>query len=252
MGKISKEITTRHRDKAGECQINKFDLNLMVEHPSIVMIGKRGSGRSWVVRAILQFFSKKVPVGIIISPTDKMSSFYSKFIPDTYIYYTFQSETIERLLSRQKDIIKMQKERQKDGKDTNTGTFIVMDDCLSLEGNWEKDPVISELLFNGRDYHIMYILTMQFPLEIKPEIRCNFDYIFLLAEDSLGNQKKIYEHYASMFPNFDAFRQVFVQLTADFGSMVIANKEVRNNFLEKVYFYKAPACGDFNGLLGGG
>jgi hypothetical protein len=41
-------------------------------------------------------------------------------------------------------------------------------------------------------------------------------------------------------------------LTADFGSMVIVNRGVRNNFLEKVYYYKAPACGDFDGLIGGG
>ena len=251
MSSNSKEITIRHRGKAGECPINEFDLNSMVDHPSIVMIAKRGSGKSWVVRAILQFFSKKVPVGIIISPTDRMSSFYSKFIPYTYIYYTFQSETIERLLTRQKDIIKRQKERQKDGKDTNTRTFIVMDDCLSSKGDWAKDPAISELLFNGRHYHIMYILTMQFPLGIKPELRCNFDYVFLLADDTVGNQKRIYEHYAGMFPNFEAFRQVFVQLTADFGSMVIVNRGVRNNFLEKVYYYKAPSCGDFDGLIGG-
>jgi hypothetical protein len=204
------------------------------------MIAKRGSGKSWVVRAILQFFSKKVPVGIIISPTDRMSSFYSKFIPDTYIYYTFQSETIERMLNRQKDIIKRQKERQKDGKDTNTRTFIVMDDCLSSKGDWAKDPAISELLFNGRHYHIMYILTMQFPLGITPELRSNFDYIFLLAEDYISNQKRIYMHYAGMFPDFDSFRQVFMSLTDDFGAMVIVNKGARGSALEKIFWYKSP------------
>jgi hypothetical protein len=247
-----KEITINHRGKTGGCNINEFDLNTMVDHPSIVMIAKRGSGKSWVVRAILQHFSRKVPVGIIISPTDRMSSFYADFIPDTYIYFKFESETIERLLSRQKNIIKKQKERKKMGKETNTRSFIVMDDCLGSKGDWAKDPFISELLFNGRHYHIMYILTMQFPLGIKPELRCNFDYIFLLADDTVSNQKRIFEHYAGAFPNFEAFRQVFIQLTADYGSMVIVNRGVRDNFLEKIYYYKAPNCTDFKGLIGGG
>jgi hypothetical protein len=246
-----KEITINHRGKTGECPINEFDLNQMVDHPSIVMIAKRGSGKSWVVRAILQHFSKKVPVGIIISPTDRMSSFYADFIPDSYIYYEFKPDTIERMLDRQKDIIKRQKERRKEGKETNTRAFIVMDDCLSSKGEWAKDPAVSELLFNGRHYHIMYILTMQFPLGIKPELRCNFDYVFLLADDTVSNQKRIFEHYAGMFPNFEAFRQVFVQLTADFGSMVIVNRGVRNNFLEKVFFYKAPSS-KIEGFIGGG
>jgi hypothetical protein len=247
----SKEITINHRGTKGECPINEFDLNQMVDHPSIVMIAKRGSGKSWVVRAILQHFSKKVPVGIIISPTDKMSGFYSDFIPESYIYYEFKADTIERMLQRQQDMIDRQKERQKEGKQTNTRAFIVMDDCLSSKGEWAKEPAVSELLYNGRHYHIMYILTMQFPLGIKPELRCNFDYVFLLADDTVSNQKRIFDHYAGMFPNFEAFRQVFVQLTADFGSMVIVNRGVRNNFLEKVYFYKAPAS-KVNGFIGGG
>jgi hypothetical protein len=247
----SKEITIKHRGNSGVCPINEFDLNQMVDHPSIVMIAKRGSGKSWVVRAILQHFSKKVPVGIIISPTDRMSSFYADFIPDSYIYYDFKSDTIERMLDRQKDIIKREKERRKEGKTTNTRAFIVMDDCLSSKGEWAKDPAVSELLFNGRHYHIMYILTMQFPLGIKPELRCNFDYVFLLADDTVSNQKRIFEHYAGMFPNFEAFRQVFVQLTADYGSMVIVNRGVRNNFLEKVFYYKAPSS-KISGFIGGG
>lgn len=246
------EITLNYRGKIGECPISEFNLSNMVDHPSIVMIAKRGSGKSWVVRAILQHFSKTVPFGVIISPTEKVNGFYSDFIPDSYIYYEFKSEYIERFLQRQKNIIKRAKERSLLGKKTNTKMFVVMDDCLSSKGEWAKDQKIHELLFNGRHYHIMYILTMQFPLGIKPELRCNFDYIFLLADDTVSNLKRIYDHYAGMFPNFEAFRQVFEQLTKDYGCMVIINRGVRNNFLEKVNYYKAP---DFSnekkGFIGG-
>jgi len=246
----TKTISVTNRGDSGGCQIQQFDLDTMVDHPSIVMIAKRGSGKSYVVRAILNHFSKKVPMGIVISPTDRMSSFYSKFIPDLFIYYTFQSDTIERMIERQKDIIDKQKLRDKIGKKTNTRAFIVMDDCLSSKGEWSKDPIVSELLFNGRHYHIMYIFTMQFPLGVKPELRCNFDYVFLLADDTVSNQKRIFEHYAGMFPSFEAFRQIFVNLTNDFGSMVIVNRGVRNNFLEKIFYYKATVP-TFNGYIGG-
>ena len=248
-----KGITIKNKGgNSKDIPINEFDLNQMVAHPSIVMIAKRGSGKSWVVRAILRHSSKRVPVGIIISPTDRMNSFYSDFVPDTYIYYEFKSDTIERLLNRQQTMIDKAKEKKKKGKMCNARAFIVMDDCLSSKGEWSKDPAISELLYNGRHYEIMYILTMQFPLGIKPELRCNFDYVFLLADDTVSNQKRIYEHYAGMFPNFEAFRQVFVQLTADFGSMVIVNRGVRNNFIEKVFYYKAPDCANNQGYIGGG
>jgi len=80
---------------------------------------------------------------------------------------------------------------------------------------------------------------MQFSLGIPPELRSNFDYIFLLAEDFISNKKRIYDHYAGMFPHFTAFCDVFDELTRDYGCMVIANSGARNSFIEKVFYYKA-------------
>jgi hypothetical protein len=248
----SKNINIKSRGKQGDVSINEFDLNQMVDHAAMVMIAKRGSGKSWVVRAILTHFARKIPMGIIIAPTDKMNSFYADFVPDSYIYYGFKPEIIKNLLDHQIWIIEKAKERKKQGKNTNTRAFIVMDDCLSSKGDWAKDQSVSTLLFDGRHYHITYILTMQFPLGIKPELRLNFDYVFLLADDTVSNQKRIFDHYAGIFPNFESFRQVFSQLTADFGTMVIVNRGVRDNILEKIYYYKAPDLSDQNGFKIGG
>ena len=57
--------------------------------------------------------------------------------------------------------------------------LLLMDDCMSSKGKWLKDDQILELFFNGRHHHISFILTMQFSLGIPPELRSNFDYIFL-------------------------------------------------------------------------
>ncbi len=136
-------------------------------------------------------------------------------------------------------MIEKQLDKEKEGKKIDPRGFILMDDCLSKKGSWMKDQPIMELLFNGRHYRLMYLLTMQFPLGITPELRCNFDYIFLLAEDFYSNLKRLYDHYAGMFPTFDAFRAVFKELTNDFGAMVIVNRGARASFLEKIYWYKA-------------
>jgi hypothetical protein len=220
--------------------IKQFMLESMCENPAIVMIAKRASGKSYICRAILKHF-KDIPVGIIIAPTEKMANppFYSEFIPETYIHYEYKSEIIEKLLYRQDMMIEKQKDKEKEGKFVDPRAFILMDDCLSKKGSWMKDQPIMELLFNGRHYRLMYMLTMQFPLGITPELRCNFDYIFLLSEDFYSNLKRLYDHYAGMFPTFDSFRQVFRELTANFGAMVIVNRGARSSFLEKIYWYRA-------------
>lgn len=218
--------------------IKEFDFNDFCPNPSICMIAKRASGKSWLVRAILKYFSD-LPGGVIISPTEKMNQFYGKFCPDTYIHHEYKSEILERLLDRQNKIIEKCKKKYTEGKCVDPRAFLVMDDCLASKGTWMNDHPILEVFYNGRHYQLLFILTMQFPLGIKPELRCNFDYIFLLAEDFYSNQKRLYDHYAGMFPSFAFFRQIFLQLTEDFGCMVIVNRGHRKNILDKVFYYKA-------------
>ena len=229
------------RDATGKnITFDQFNMKDMCENASIVMIAKRGSGKSWVTRAILDYF-RKIPAGIIIAPTDKMSSFYGQFFPDSFIYYEYSSEIIEAVLQRQAALIDKQKEKTKKGKTLDVRGFIIMDDCLGRSKGWSNDESIKELLFNGRHYKLMYILTMQFPLGIGPSLRSNFDYIFLLATDNNSEMKKMYEHYAGMFPDLASFKQVFEGLTRQFGSMVIINRGQRENFLDKIKWYKAPS-----------
>lgn len=232
--------------------IKEFKLDWMVPNPAICMIAKKGSGKSWVVRSILKHF-ESIPGGIIISPTDKMTSFYGKFFPDVYIHYEYKTDILESAFYRQDKMIQKCKEKLKLGKKVDPRAFLIMDDCLSSKGSWMRDKPVLQMLFEGRHYKIMYILTMQFPLGITPELRTNFDYVFLLAEDFYSNQKRLYDHYAGMFPDFKTFRDVFMEITKDHGCMVIVNRGARSNFLDKVFWYKAGAesfdsfgCKQFN------
>ena len=229
--------------------VRQFKLENMVENPSIIMIAKRGSGKSWVVRAIMMHFNK-IPCGVVIAPTDRMNSFYNDFFPDTYIHYQYQSKIITKILDRQTQMIDKQIAKKKQGKHLDARTFIIMDDCLGDKKSWVRDAPILELLFNGRHYQIMYILTMQFALGITPELRSNFDYIFLLKAEFISEQKKLFDHYAGMFPNFDSFRQVFNTLVGDFGSMVIDNRCRATNPLERLFWYKAPDLSNTKCIIG--
>jgi hypothetical protein len=130
------------------------------------------------------------------------------------------------------------------GKYVDVRSIIIMDDCLASKGSWMKDQSITELLFNGRHYHVTYILTMQYPLGITPELRGNFDYIFLMKDNFQSNLKRMYDHYAGMFPSFDSFRQVFLQLVENHGAMVVINRsskgEEDSSFLSQIKYYRAP------------
>jgi hypothetical protein len=215
-----------------------FRLEWFSANPTICMIAKRGSGKSVLCQKIMEHYSY-LPGGVVISRTDKMNSFYCKFFPDLYIHYEYTSELLDRVLTRQENMIDKCIAKYREGKKVDPRAFLIMDDCLASKGTWANDKPILEVFYNGRHYQLLFILTMQSPLGIKPELRQNFDYVFLLATDFYNQQKKLFDHYAGMFPSFELFRQVFVQVTSNYGAMVIVNgATISNNIMNKVFYYR--------------
>jgi hypothetical protein len=232
-------MTTKDIEFEGaSLKIKEFKMKYIQKDAAIVMIAKRGSGKSWICRDIIRQLSH-IPGGLIISPTDKMSSFYGAFFPELYIHYRFDSGLISGLLQRQEEMIEKAKTKEKEGKKLDPSVFFLMDDCMAQKNEWIKDETISEIFMNGRHYRITYMLTMQYSLGIKPELRSNFDYIFILGEDMTSNRKRLYEHYAGMFPTFDVFEKVFDALTENYCCMVIDNKTKSKNLTDKVFWYKS-------------
>ena len=230
---------------ATKIQIKKFNISEMADHCTIAMIAKRATGKSFLTREIM-YLKRKISISIAISRTEKLNNFYSEFIPDSYIYSEYSSDILSRIYQRQSKMNEDNKKRVEQNKTPKDDSLmLIMDDCMSSKGTWLKDPNILELFFNGRHHHISFILTMQYSVGIPPEMRSNFDYVFLLAEDTISNQKRLYEHYAGMFPTFDIFRQVFADITENYGIMVINNRVHSKNITDKVFWYKAKSTPKF-------
>lgn len=237
-----------------ELQFEKFDLkNLVYDqdgnflNPRIAIIAKSGSGKSWVIREILYYFYKtKVPCGTVIAPTDKMNKFYDDFIPPAFIHHTYKEEILTNLLKRQKTILEKNNQRVKENKEKiDPRAYFVMDDCMSSKNEWLKDPKMLSIFNEGRHFQITFLLSMQFSLGIQPELRSNFNFIFLLGEDTFSNRKRLYEHYAGIFPTRELFEMAFAELTNDYGCMVINNNIRSNDITKKVFYFKASKTPNF-------
>ena len=214
-------------------------------HPRIVMIAPSGSGKSWIVRNIL-YEMKDIPCGTVIAPTDKMNKFFDDFLPSAFIHHDYKQDIIPHILGRQKKILEKNEERNKKNKEPiDPRTFLVMDDCMATKHLWLKDPNILEIMNQGRHFKLTFILTMQYCLGIQPELRTQFNFIFLLGEDNAASRRKLWEHWAGVFPKFDLFEQVFLQVTSNFGCMVINNRIRTTDLTKKVFWFKAKKVQPF-------
>ena len=233
-------------------ELKKFDMRSISfkadesKGPVIVLIGRRDTGKSFLVKDLL-YYRQDIPIGTVIAGTEEGNGFYGQLVPKLFIHNEYNTVIIENILKRQKQVLKQIKnEREQYNRSTiDPRTFAIMDDCL-YDGKWTKDKMMRLLFLNGRHWKIMLIITMQYPLGIPPMLRTNIDYTFILREPYIANRKRIYDNYAGMFRTFEAFCQVMDQCTENYECLVINNNSKSNRLQDQVFWYKAEPHNNFH------
>lgn len=232
-------------------ELKKFNMRDISFHPDenkgpvVVLIGRRDTGKSYLVRDLL-FYHQDIPIGTVISGTEAGNGFYSSHVPKLFIHEEYNTSIIENILKRQKTVLKQVKKDMEQFRRSNIDprAFVILDDCL-YDATWTKDKMMRLLFMNGRHWKIMLIITMQYPLGIPPNLRTNIDYVFILREPYIANRKRIWENYAGMFPTFESFCQVMDQCTENFECLVINNNSKSNKLHDQIFWYKAEPHADF-------
>jgi hypothetical protein len=232
-------------------ELKKFDMKSIQFKPNenkgpvVVLIGKRDTGKSYLVRDLL-WYQQDIPIGTVISGTEEGNGFYGKMVPRLFIHNEYNSAIIENVLKRQRTVLKQVKKEMDTYKRTTIDprAFVILDDCL-YDNTWSRDKLMRLLFMNGRHWKVMLVITMQYPLGIPPTLRTNIDYVFILRENYIANRKRIYENYAGMFPTFEAFCQVMDQCTENYECLVINNNSKSNKLNDQVFYYKADNHNDF-------
>jgi hypothetical protein len=225
-----------------QLELRKFDISSISYDKVVVLIGKRETGKSFLVKDLL-YHQRDLPIGTIISPTESANKFFGNIVPSLFIHDEYQPKVLENVVKRQKTLLrKIDNEVVSKGScNIDPRSFLVLDDCLYDSGSWVNDKNVRLLFMNGRHYKMMFAITMQHPLGIPPSLRTQIDYVFILRENLINNRKKIYNNYAGMFPTFDIFCQVMDQCTENFECLVINNNAKSNRLEDQVFWYKAEA-----------
>lgn len=70
-----------------------------------------------------------------------------------------------------------------------------------------------------------------------PDLRYNFDYVFLANDKITSSQKKLYDYWADMFPTFNEFCDIFMKYTKNYNNLVICYRGECNAINEKVFYF---------------
>ena len=191
------------------------------------------TGKSTLITSILYHKKNIIPVAVAMSGTEDSNKTFSQFMPSLFIHNSYQESKINDFITRQKYAKRYLQ---------NPWGVLVLDDCTDDPKVFQK-PLQQSIFKCGRHWKMLYIVSLQYAMDIKPVIRSNVDGVFILREPSLVTRRKIWENYASIIPTFDLFCQIMDTVTQNYTALYIDNSSKSNEWSECVFWYRPPIVG---------
>jgi hypothetical protein len=223
--------------------LTEFDPESIKLDGTVVAVGKRRTGKSWVFRNLMYLMKDKIPAGIVISQTDELNKFWRQYIPAKYIYNRYEPEILDQVFARQKQILNDNSLTEAQ-KDKRAPFFVLLDDVIS-DQRLKYDSNLMELFVAGRHYRLFVLITTQYAKAITPTLRGNTDYCFMMKCIQSRQREALWEDFGD-FLTKDAFAQILDAYTEDNEVLVIDTcPEHTVNPLEMLYWWKAVDPGKF-------
>ncbi len=209
--------------------IRPFDPSTMKPDATVLLIGKRGTGKSTLINDIMYHMRTNFNFGIAMSPTEESSESLGKIMPRTCVFDDFSEDAIGRMLRYQKKMVKHNNYRN---------MFIIMDDC-AYDNRTLKNKNIREVFMNGRHRKIFIINAVQYMMDIPSFLRGQIDYVFATRDNIIDQREKLWKFFFGMFNEYKDFSTVMDNCTEGHNCIVLNNTVRSNNPEDCVFWYCA-------------
>ena len=210
-------------------RVKRFDPQTFKPHRIIIIVGKRGTGKSVLQRDIMYHMSQTWDFGLAMTPTEDSAEMFRQHMPDSWIYGGFSSNKVDEMVSMQRDLSRTKQQRD---------LFIILDDCM-YDKKSLKGVGIRDLFMNGRHLHITLCNAVQYVMDMGPDLRTQVDYVFALRENIISNKTKLWKYFFGMFEKYEDFAKVMDKCTQNHGCLVMDNTTGSCSVDECIYWYRA-------------
>lgn len=210
--------------------VNEFNPKEMKKGRICLMIGKRGTGKSTLIRDIMYHMKGFIDQPLAMTPTEESVGMFEECMPESCVHTSFNPVVLDRLIHHQRQRGK-KKLPQRD-------VLLVLDDMM-FDKKVLKGQGVRDIFMNGRHLKITFINAMQYCMDMGPDLRSQVDYCFALRENIVSNRVKLWKYFFGGFENFEDFCSVFTACTSNNECMVIDNTVKSNNISDMIFWYKA-------------
>jgi hypothetical protein len=217
-----------------------FHPSMMPDEDIALFIGRRKTGKTTALLDLL-YENRRVPDCAVYCGTAEANGAYEKIVPETFIYNGWEPDSVSRMIARQKKINKYRRENNLPKKYTI---------CVSDDNGWDKtfyrDPLVKQLLMNGRHDAVKFYCTLQDPLGFLPALRIQFDWVFLFRETNPDNLQRMWKYFARQIGTYETFCDIFNDITSVKGGCLVCRQSGVSGDKKDVFFRWVPKLRNWN------
>ncbi len=176
-------------------ELNEYDLADLPDSPSIVLCGKRRSGKGVLTKDLCYYyFRNKIQNVFLFSPTSEIANNMIDYVPIEFRYKEVDIDVIDRIMKRQEYLIR------NDPKGKHN-VLIIIDDIIASNDS-KQQKILDKLFICARHYRISLIVSYQYvKKDFTPIQRDNVDVIFCFQQNNYTNKEALVYQYLNTTDN---------------------------------------------------
>lgn len=210
-------------------RIKKLDVDAIKPHRISLLLGRRGGGKSTLLRNLLYNSRDRYDFALAFCPTLESSMLLKECMPVSCVYDRYMQSKVDAL-------VRVASETAAAGKERN---FLLILDDVMYDKAVCRTQSFRYLFYNGRHARITCIILMQYLVDMPPDMRTQVDYVYTMKENTIQNRTKLYKMFFGVFSTFDDFSTVLERCTQNYETLVLDNTLQSNGAADCIFWYKA-------------
>ena len=188
----------------------------------LIYCARRNSGKSELLKYIVNQFRHKFDKIYVLSPTERVNDFYkeSGLVEDDNIFDNWDENWVKSLIG------KMTMINSKKPKDERKHICLICDDIVA-DKSLHSSSTMRTLIARGRHINISIIFTVQSLTMVSPLCRSNADFVFIGQLNNASLNIACDEYLAGSLDK-KQFIEMYRKHTGDFNFLIINQSSIKD------------------------
>lgn len=196
-------------------------IELDIVNKTLSLVAKRGSGKSVLLKYLVEKNLEHFEKVFVICPTEEVNSFYAGITEDNCIFSEWREDWASALIQR------MTTQNKGKSKEERKNVLLILDDCMA-DTNFHQSKTMKILFSRSRHINISIFCTCQYLHNLPPLCRNNMDWV-MVGQMNKQSQSLLCDEYMSGEIEKTDFIKLYNRATKDYSFLIINNTSIKDN-----------------------